>query len=776
MARRLAFGYAVIATVWCAQAFALGLGDITIHSALNQSLNAEIELLETRGLNETEIVAQLGTADDFKRVGIERFFFLTSLQFHVEMRDGRAILRVTTDKPITEPYLNFLVQVVWPNGRLLKEYTVLLDPPTYKEQPAPTVASPRRSDPGGGPAGRVERTPTRPDSQVSLSSAPRSTPSTVSSSPQDRLSGDSYGMTDRDDTLWKIAQRTRPTDGVTVQQNMLAIQRLNPEAFIGNNINLLKAGYKLRLPKAADVAAITANEAVAEVATQNQAWQAYRRGESLASRPTAPAESSEGQALAGQVDATAKKAAPPVKPGPEGELRIVAGDTADRGNGAGGTNADVAALEGQLAAAKEEADRIARERDEAVEKLGKATSQAEQTQRQIEVRDQQIAQIQEQLKAAKQAQAQQTGAAPAKPAVGGYMALLGSPMVLGGAAVVLVLIVVVGLMRSRSRRAEDDSLPTFDAPAAIRAGGGERSRPRVEEIADEEPEIEEPAPPAEEHDVVHHEGAQTSDVIGEADIYIAYGRYPQAVSLLLGALDDDPNRSDVRVKLLEVYADTKDEAGFEKHMTELLNRCDDEDLLLEARELESKLREEAPVAGAPAATSTKVAEAAPATLDDFQLDLDAADDVVAPPKRGALTGAEPRSSDDLGGDLGIDFKADDEPTAVRAQAPTARTKPDLGDVAVAAGEDDEFDLEDLEFEPSSRAEAKAPRASKGDEGDDDAFEFLNEEDAATTKLDLARAYIDMGDEDGAREILSEVLQEGSNEQQQAANELLAKLR
>ncbi len=97
---------------------------------------------------------------------------------------------------------------------LLKEYTVLLDPPTYKEQAAPAVASPGRSDPGGGPAGRVERTPTRPDSQVSLSSAPRSTqPATQSQPPSDRLTGDSYGVTDRDDTLWQIAQRARPSDG-----------------------------------------------------------------------------------------------------------------------------------------------------------------------------------------------------------------------------------------------------------------------------------------------------------------------------------------------------------------------------------------------------------------------------------------------------------------------------------------------------------------------------------------------------------------------------------
>jgi len=774
MARRLALGYALIATVWCAQAFALGLGDITIHSALNQKLDAEIELLETRGMTESEIVAQLASSDDFKRVGIERFFFLTSLQFHVEMRDqGRAVLRVSSAQPMTEPYLNFLVQVIWPNGRLLKEYTVLLDPPTYKEQPAPAVASPGRSDKGGGPAGRVERTPTRPDSQVSLSSAPRSTqPATRPQLPSDRLSGDSYGVTDRDDTLWKIAQRTRPSENVTVQQSMLAITRMNPEAFIGGNINLLKAGYTLRLPKEADIQAISNAEALSEVASQNQAWQAYRRGEGLASvAPTSTPPTDANQALAGQVDATAKKSVAVAPQGPDGELRIVAGDASDHGSGGG--NADTAALEGQLAAAKEEADRLALERDDAVARLDKATSQAEQTQRQIEVRDQQIAQMQEQLKAAKSAAAAAPAPAKKQEGGGGIAALLASPFVLAGAAIVLVLIVVAGMMRARSRRRDHEEMTAFEEVEPARSTAS-RMHPRLDEMDDQDIEPEAPAlRQEEEHETApHHEGAQTSDVIGEADIYIAYGRYPQAVSLLLGALDDDPNRSDVRVKLLEVYAETKDESGFETHMSELLTRCDDNELLLEARELEAKLRENAPAAAVAATEDDAVA----GNLDDFQLDLDADEadeDDGAPTTRTNVSSERvERASDDLGGDLGIDFKADDEPTMLRTHTSSARVKQELGDVAVAADEGDDFDLEDLEFEPAARNDAKL-RAGSGEETDD-AFEFLNEEDAATTKLDLARAYIDMGDEDGAREILTEVLQEGSSEQQQTANELRAK--
>lgn len=780
MARRLALGYALIATLWCTQAFALGLGDITIHSALNQKLDAEIELLESRGMTESEIVAQLASSEDFKRVGIERFFFLTNLQFHVEMRDqGHAVLRVSSEQPMTEPYLNFLVQVIWPNGRLLKEYTVLLDPPTYKEQAAPAVASPGRSDKGGGSAGRVERTPTRPDSQVSLSSAPRSTqPATQSQPPSDRLTGDSYGVTDRDDTLWAIAQRARTSGNVTVQQNMLAIQRLNPEAFIGGNINLLKAGYTLRLPTEADVQAISSAEAVSEVAAQNQAWQAYRRGEGLASvgAPATSAPAEESQALAGQVDATAKPTAAKAPQGPDGELRIVAGDASDRGTGAGGGNADAAALESQLAAAKEEADRIALERDDAVARLDKATSQAEQTQRQIEVRDQQIAQMQEQLKAAKNA-ASTAPAVAKKEEGGGLGALLASPFVLAGAAIVLVLIVVAGMMRARGRRREEDAQVAAFEDEPARSASVSRIRPRVEEIADDVAVAEEPVGQQhEEHELpVQHEGAQTSDVIGEADIYIAYGRYPQAVSLLLSALDDDPSRSDVRVKLLEVYAETKDEAGFETHMNELLTRCDDNELLLEARELETKMREDSPVA--PVALDDD--EAVTGNLDDFELNLDSdevdADDAAAPTttRANTLSDRVEREADDLGGDLGIDFKPDDEPTVVRTQPSVARVKQELDDVAVAADDGDDFDLEDLEFEPVARNEAK-PRTGGASEEADDAFEFLNEEDAATTKLDLARAYIDMGDEDGAREILTEVLQEGSTEQQQTANELLAK--
>ncbi len=202
----------------------------------------------------------------------------------------------------------------------------------------------------------------------------------------------------------------------------------------------------------------------------------------------------------------------------------------------------------------------------------------------------------------------------------------------------------------------------------------------------------------------------------------------------------------------------------------MLARWDENEILLEARDLETKLREDEPIGVAAAPEQSQAL-----TEDEFQLDLDESDDDAASAK-GSISVAP--AAGDLGGDLGIDFKVDDEPAAPRpaASASAVRAQASRDDVAVATADDeDEFDLEDLEFEPQTRTAPKTRPGAKGD-ASDDAFDFLNEEDAATTKLDLARAYIDMGDADGAREILTEVLQEGSNEQQQVATDLLAKLK
>ena len=766
----------------CASAFpalAVGLGEITLHSALNQKLDAEIELIETGGLDPSEVMASLASAEDFNRVGVERFFYLTSLRFAVTSRGGRMFIRVTSAQPVTEPYLNFLVQLLWPNGRLLKEYTLLLDPPAFAEQSvAPAIAPPSRGDPGGGPAGRVERRPTRPDSQVSLA------PSSDSrQAPENRLRDGSYGMTDRDDTLWTIALKTRPSSRVSVQQQMLALQRANPEAFIGGNINLLKAGFTLRLPSEEEAVAVTVADANAEVAEHTRQWQAFRSGEplptvaGLGGASSMDRASAEEPQLAQQVDATTSSSTPAANTtGPDGELRIVASE-GGTGIGSGGDSATEAGdVEGKLVASEEERDRIARENDELVYKVDRLNGDLEQAQRQVEVRDQQIAQLQQRLgELEKQAGAQPAAAPAAKPTQ--LADWLQSPIVLIGVLVVVVGGIVWALIAARTRRARESSTADDVMPASrqtrVRGGRATPIAPVADSVADDPAEapsepVAEMTPneaPADDEVVP---GAQTSDVIGEAEIYIAYGRFPQAIGLLLAALDDDPGRSDVRLKLLELYTETRDEEGFALQMAELVERTDDDAVLLEARALEAKLRDEDSARERSTPTADGAASEDTRGLDEFSLDLE--DEPAAPreptprPSANAAGGA----GDELGGDLGIDFDPDREPTMLRASRgnrPGRSAREDGADTAV------EFDLEDLELE--SGGPATTTDASKDES--DDAFDFLDEEDAASTKLDLARAYIEMGDQDGARDILSEVLQEGTSEQQQAANELLEKL-
>lgn len=782
--------------------WALGLGDIELDSALNEKLDAEIELFDADGLQPTEILVSLASADDFNRVGVERFFFLTDLRFEVAYGpDGVTHVQVTSTQPVTEPYLNFLVEVLWPSGRMLKEYTLLLDPPTFSPAPAPSVAAPTQSreQPSGG-AGRVERQQPAADTGTRVQLAPGRS---QEASPLDEgVVGDEYRMTDRADTLWSIAQRTKPSDAVTVHQNMLAIQRLNPDAFLNGNINLLKAGYTLRLPSEQEARSLSGSEAIRQVAMQNEDWRALRRGETP-SRQAQPQEQVAGADQSGSdmrapVDATdAAPRAQQTERGPDGELRIVAGagDTA-----AGGTDPETAEA---LNAAAEERDRLGREVESLTDELDRekelASNQIAVKDRQLEVKDQQIAEMQAEMERLRQELAQQ-GAAQRQnqSASATQQPWWQSPYVMWGGAGVVVLLLVYGLIAARRRRAADEefypelSQDAFDdtpaepdrtAPAAAAVAAAAPAAAVTHESLDldeDEPEAfdEAPAPPREAATT-----SETSDVIGEADIYIAYGRYPQAIGLLLGVLEEDPNRNDVRLKLLELYAETRDRDAFDAHMAELMERCDDDEALLTARELAQQFgaEDELPSATdmpditddsdgedlsidyapqAPDETpSTEddsgsddlelVSDAgpeAPEGAEDFELELDdlAEEDPTA---RSARSGA----GDALGGDLGMDFDPDRDVDSNGEEIPA-----DLEAEALSSGDDLDLDLDD-------------------DSLGDDAFDFEDEGDTASTKLDLARAYIDMGDQDGARDILNEVVVEGNTEQQQRAQAMLEEL-
>ena len=266
-------------------AWALGLGEIRLDSALNEPLRAEIELLSATPEELADLQVAMASAETFERYGLDRPVYLQGIQFQVAraVAPSGNVIEIRSATPITEPFVTFLVEASWARGRLLREYTLLLDPPTFvpaaAAQATPAVTAPTRSTPAD--SARIERAApaaaTRaPDPEPARSSPPQVTPQpAIDSRPFDATAGDSYEVA-RSETLWGIASRVRPDSRLSMNQTMLAIFEANPQAF-GGNINILRAGASLRIPSADEIYKIGRSEAQSEVQRQHSAWNpAYR--------------------------------------------------------------------------------------------------------------------------------------------------------------------------------------------------------------------------------------------------------------------------------------------------------------------------------------------------------------------------------------------------------------------------------------------------------------------------------------------------------------------
>src|SRR5579859_3700611 len=304
--------------------WALGLGEIHLNSSLNEPMNAEIDLIAAGPEELGALRAALAPKDAFTRYGIERPPFLSTITFKVaKSKDGRDVLQVRSTDSIPEPFVTFLVEVNWARGRLMREYTVLLDPPVYtpgerastaapvaaattapaptppaRSAPVPAAASPaaapatpssdaatsspaprhaRRSS--GRPGGSAASAATPPNTSTSPSTSPSagSAPSASNTEPSS-LVGDTYRVA-QGDTLSKIAHSLRAGSKAEIDQTMIALYRANPDAF-GGNINILRRGAVLRVPGADEIAALNQAEATSEVHHQMNAWRGAGGGES----------------------------------------------------------------------------------------------------------------------------------------------------------------------------------------------------------------------------------------------------------------------------------------------------------------------------------------------------------------------------------------------------------------------------------------------------------------------------------------------------------------
>ncbi|MBU4633372.1 FimV/HubP family polar landmark protein [Pseudomonas chlororaphis] len=853
--RKLVLAIAAASALSSGMAQALGLGELTLKSTLNQPLVAEIELLDVKDLTAAEVVPSLASPEDFAKAGVDRQAFLNDLSFTPVLNaNGKSVLRVTSSQPLSEPMVKFLVQVMWPNGRLLRDYSVLLDPSKFSPQTAEAAAQ-------------------------SAAQAPAvAAPVTGANKP-------AQYTTSARDTLWEIAAKAR--NGGSVQQTMLAIQALNPDAFIDGNINRLKTGQVLRLPDAVQSTSLPQPQAIAEVAAQNTAW---RQGRRLAPRGAQ-------QQLDGTRRAGADKA--PAQGAVKDNLSLVSAESGKaRGKGAAG---DSQALSNKLAVTQESLDAARRDNAELKSRMTDLQSQLDKLQRLIELKNDQLAKLQAegagavapaQPTAAMPAQLAEQPAIPAAPvtdpaATAGeapaeavpaqaasdedkFNDLLTNPILLGlaGGGAILVLLLLLLLARRRKAQLEAEKhlrmaralseeaelSKDLDLPESS-FEGLEVPPPSVKLAPAPAPVVAPvvaaaPVAAAVEHPV---------DVLDQAQSHIDGGRLNQAAAILEEAVKLEPQRSELRLKLMEVYGHQGDRSAFVAQERQLVANGKNH---AEVEQLKSRFPAMAAVAaaglGAAAAAAALDAqyvkellldepqEPAPAAavdnLDtDFDLSLDDLEAVspAAPAAPAASTQAEPElddfpldddlsfesvlqqqteakeSLDDLSDfdlDLGEDLPAaaqadedfllsldDDLKDLPAAEVPTV-TEAALDDLELPADFDlslaDEMDaqpaakdafaseLDDVNAEldrlsqsleqpelaePTFTAEDAAGSADEGD------FDFLSGADEVATKLDLAQAYIDMGDNDGARDILGEVISEGNDGQKSEAKEMLARL-
>jgi len=353
------------------QGFTLGLGEIEVNSGLNQKLNAEIELLSATVEDTENLIIKLASRKDFSRAGLDRPYLLNDLQFKSVVVNGVPHINVSSGSPIREPFLNFLVEIDWPNGHLLREYTVLLDPPVFMTQTASSSsASPARTAeavddsgfrPGAGGSANIVPV-TVPGSSASF--RPQATAQTapaqyryavapVATAGINQLHG-SYKIK-AGDTAWSLADSMRPDQSVSVEQMMIAMLRTNPESFINENINGLKRGYILRAPDYDQILSISQADAKALVSEQAALWRQLQKAQSAGQPVSAMPDdgiSSAGAGSGSELDGDAS------------HLEIIsAGSGSSTGSAKDPTLMSAEELRGELALARErvETERVEKE-------------------------------------------------------------------------------------------------------------------------------------------------------------------------------------------------------------------------------------------------------------------------------------------------------------------------------------------------------------------------------------------------------------------------------
>ena len=580
---------------------AAGLGKLTVMSGLGEPLRAEIELLSATPEELSSLTVAIAPEEAYTLQGVERTALHSAIKLEVGRKaDGSPILKLSTHQPVSDPFLDMLIQVDWSTGRLLREYTVLLDPPGYSSEQAATESP-------GVPAQTEAQPEGVPEAQSAM---PASEP------PLKKNDSESY-TTKRGDSLIGIAKEMQTQD-VSLEQMLVGIYRANKSAFVGRNMNRLKVGQIIRAPSAEELQSISPKEARQEMRVQTADWNAYRNKLASAVAESASAsEESPSQSAGGKITAPAEDKAAPASKGPRDVVKLSKNDTA-AGEAAGGNKAMQEKLNSlqEDVTAREKSVKEANERNAALEK------QIQDMQKLLEVKSQAMAELQKNASeqtARQQADAANAAATAQSPAVQPPVAaepikppeaqpqvspatpetattdtkpeadkpaakkkiivpppapleepglldgLMQDPVLISGVGGALALLGGAWLFLRNKRRRELDSFEQ-----GILTSGGLKANTVFGNTAQGTVDTsntsfltdfsQSTGGMIDTHDV---------DPIAEAEVYMAYGRNAQAEEILKDAIAKEPKRYELHLKLLEIYAGRNDSSAFETIAGEL---------------------------------------------------------------------------------------------------------------------------------------------------------------------------------------------------------------
>lgn len=727
---------------------ALELGELTPKSGLNEPFRAEIQLQDTEGLSNRDIRIRLGSESQFRQAGFLPATILSQLKFSVKKRsDGGFYIEATTESAVPSNELRFVLSALWPSGQITREYRVPLNTPSMVESSGSEV---------------VESV-----SKAAPAMKPMESPFSSAVSQARRMAPDKTVAVKQGNTLWSIAGGNDPKGRLTVYQTMMAIQALNEDAFQAHNINLLKEGAVLRLPTNEQIALFNKALSKQEFEKQHQAWLDMKRGGKL------PTEVTQAQM---NTQAESKPAAS-MPPPEDDQLAIVSGASMLPQEAAGSNDEDseaVAELETKLSATQELLDKEQREKSELNDRLEDVNGQLETLEQLISLKDAQLAELQQQLMSAQQTLQEQKNTVDQlleadqlrrekEQAEANSLAnkIMSNPIFMSiGAVVLLLLGFLIGfLVRKLGRKKPAKGNTEFDlADAAVPAVAAAAVTAAVAEEK-EEPEVQEDLPEEDPFAFDFDTGSETDfDEFDDLNVQVSDSE-PETDDDLDGFGEDfDFGDSDDAVE-------EDDLASLESEMDEL-SEIDEEALPedpLEGLDLE----EESDLEMVPDEETDEIPTIEPD--DEFTMEDEPSDEEF----NSDSTDEEESFVNNLLNDEDLEDNQDE--SDLFDQDPNETLASSIEETLAEAQNELEAE-EDLEIPEFTPDEVEEPDSDESGDDDEEEIDFFDASgDEVATKLDLARAYMDMGDDEGARVILDDVMDTGNEKQIAEAQNMLERM-